>query len=166
MRYEPLHVLLYFLYSENVLFTTSIAIEDTLDMPIADAEAIFAAAHFYDVSALKEKAASFLATTCNEQNILSRFFGEYGLIYDELFEAYKKPFCRYWGQLKESEEFENVFEVRDTSGMSRDEIVGHLAYLEKVNRRFRELAKDFSMDSNRHNGIPVGPLQPFAMAQL
>lgn len=164
LRYEPLHVLLFYLYSDNVLFSTSTTIEEHLDMPLADAEVIFAAAHFYDIRLLKDKAAAFLANTCNEHNILSRFFGEYGLIYDELFEAYKTPFCRYWGQLKNSEEFDNVFEVRDTKGMSREEIVGHLTYLEKVNRRFRELAKGFSMDYN--GDVTSVSMQPFVMHQF
>lgn len=162
LKYEPLHALLYYLYSDIVLFSTSLTIDWNLDTPFADAEAIFAAAHFYDIPSLKDKAASFLAKTCNENNILSRFFGEYGLIYDELFEAYKAPFCKYWGLLRNSEDFENVFEVRDTKGMSREEIIGHLVYLEKVNKRFRELAKGFSMDSCRENCGPVA-LQAFPM---
>jgi len=169
LKYEPLHVLLYYLYSGKVLFTTSTTIEEHLDMPIADAEAIFAAAHFYDISSLKEKAAAFLASTCNEHNILFRFFGENGLIYDELFEAYRKPFLRYWELVKDTEEFDNVFEVRETKEMTREEIVGHLVYLDKVNRRFREFTKGFSMDCNTDNGYPMRPATPqlhYAMHQF
>jgi len=168
LKYEPLHVLLYYLYSGNVLFTTSVTIDDHLDMPIADAEAIFAGAHFYDISSLKGKAAAFLAGTCNEHNIVSRFFGDYALIYDELFEAYSRPFCRYWGQLKDTDEFDNTFEVRDTKEMTREELVRQVMYLDKVNRRFREFAKGFSMDCGTDSYYPMRaatPQQHYAMHQ-
>ena len=102
--------MLYYLYTDKVLFSTNTTVKDPLDIPVSDAEDVFEIAHLYDLPQLKEKALHFLVETCNTENIIERVFGRFALTYEEVSGAYAKVFYRYWNEVKDLLEFEKFFE--------------------------------------------------------
>ena len=127
--------MLYYLYTDKVLFSTNTTVKDPLDIPVSDAEDVFEIAHLYDLPQLKEKALHFLVETCNTENIIERVFGRFALTYEEVSGAYAKVFYRYWNEVKDLLEFEKFFEeLEDQEDITRRTT---------VNRRYRELMRSF-----------------------
>jgi hypothetical protein len=124
--------MLYYLYTDKVLFSTNTTVKDSLGMPVCDAEEVFKIAHLYDLPKLWEKALHFLVETCDSGNILSRVFGEFALTYDEVGKAYEKAFAEHWNELKGAKEFDDFFDALEEKDSCQ-----RIA----VNRRFRELMK-------------------------
>ena len=136
-KYEPLHAMLYYLYTDNVLFSTNTTIKDPLGMPVCDAEDVFKIAHLYDLPELWEKALHFLVETCHSGNIISRVFGEFALTYDDVGKAYEKVFSQNWNELRETKEFDDFFDALDQK--DRTQIIA-------VNRRFRGMVRHLRLD--------------------
>jgi hypothetical protein len=121
-KYEPLYAMLYYLYTDKVFFTTDTTISYFLDMPVCDAEEVFKIAHLYDLPKLWEKALHFLVETCHSGNIISRFFGEFALTYDEVGKAYEKVFSQYWNEFEEIKEFDEFFDTLEEKYWSKEKI--------------------------------------------
>jgi len=129
-QFESLHAVLYYLYTDNVLFSDDTTLEETLNTPSCDAEDIFVIAHRLRIPKLRQKALTFLVETCTVENILSRTFGPFALTYDEASAAYAKVFYIYWDKVKDLPEFEKYFEDEDRA--KRGAV---------VNRKFRQLMR-------------------------
>ena len=132
-QFELLHAILYYLYTDKILIGAGEKAAEALAMPTCDAEGLYVVAHRMDIPKLWEKALAFLIETCNIDNVVPRVFGEFGLKYDEVRQAYTKVFHSYWPKLKKSKEFEEYFEA-----MEEEEENGRGVL---VNRRFRELMR-------------------------
>jgi hypothetical protein len=111
--FEILYPVLYYLYTDRIWFTTRTAI--TLDefihgVPACSAEEAFAIADRFGLDELKEKSMAFLVDTCDESNVLSRVFGEFALMYDDIGRRYDSVFYRHWNSLRNSQELTEFFE--------------------------------------------------------
>jgi hypothetical protein len=137
-QFESLHTVLYYLYTDKVLFSDDTTLEENLNMPACNAEDIFAIAPRLDIPKLRQKAMSFLVETCTVENILSQTFGSFALTYDEASAAYAKVFYIYWENVKDLPECEKYFEGVEDEDPERGE---------GVNRKFRQLMRGLTLTS-------------------
>jgi BTB/POZ domain len=132
-RFELLHAILYYLYTDKVLFGADSAIAENLRMPACDAEELFAIAHRFDIPKLREKAVNFIIDSCDAKNIIPHVFGEFAQTYKEVGEAYAKVFHRHWNEIRTSKELDELLEgLEDEDADRRTTIV----------RKYRELTRE------------------------
>ena len=109
--YDLFHIVLFFLYTDRVCFTTTPE-ECPGDIPITDdAEGIYAIAHRLILDSLTSKAIHFLKSTCTIQNITERSFGKFVSVHESVGEVYDKYFMENWDEVIQSTEFEEFFKA-------------------------------------------------------
>lgn len=106
-NFELLHSLLYYIYTDRVCFSTDSTVEQSLQIPVCDAEDVFAIAHRLGLEKVREKALAFLTETCDVTNIISRVFGEFALVFEDVSREYEKLFYLYWEEVKEAKEWKD-----------------------------------------------------------
>jgi len=114
-NFELLHSILYYLYTDNICFTTSFAEETTEEMPKCNAEDVYAIADRFQLNELKHKALTFLIETCCATNIVSRVFGEFAFQYEEVGRSYETIFLRLWNKIRETDDLSNFLLVLEES---------------------------------------------------
>lgn len=108
--YDLFHIILFYLYTDRICFTTT---PETLqsDIPTTnDAEGIYAIAHRLMLESLTIKALHFLESSCTLQNITARSFGKFGVTYEVVGEVYNEYFMRHWDEVIQTQEFEDFFQ--------------------------------------------------------
>jgi hypothetical protein len=97
VRFELLYLILHYLYTGNICFSTNLDAEPPTGMPnYCHPEEIFSIAHQFGLEDLQKKALDFLKETCDARNIVERTFGEFGLVHEEVGKMYKDFLLSNW----------------------------------------------------------------------
>lgn len=94
-------VLLFYLYTDTIVFTSSISSSTDPGnvFSTADAENLYAIAHRLLLDSLCKKVQHYLNSTCTLENISARLFGRFAATYPEMEKAYDRYFLRNWDQV-------------------------------------------------------------------
>jgi hypothetical protein len=130
--FELFHILLVYMYTDRVCFTTSPTLIQAVDIPITDdAEGVYALSHRFGLDCLDRKAFHFLQATCDVGNITARTFSGFAAEHREVGEMYDAWFLRHWDEVKETAEFEKYF----------DDLEEDNEKLVRVTKKFRKMMK-------------------------
>jgi hypothetical protein len=109
--FDLFHVVLFYLYTDRICFTTSADYTSTKDVPpTTDAEGVYAIADRLLLEPLASKALHFLESTCNARNITARAFGKFGYLHDAIGQMYDAFFMDHWDLVKQTNQFDEFFQ--------------------------------------------------------
>lgn len=135
-NFEILYTILYYLYSDEICFSTDWPSTNSPDMPpYCNPEDIYEIAHRFQLQQLEEKALFFLRETCDVTNIITRVFGVVSLSYEKVGAEYGKFFHDHWDEIKVLGELEEVLEEVDED----QDIYRRKAVYKKYRELIREL---------------------------
>jgi hypothetical protein len=109
-KFELLVLVLRYLYTDSICFSTSSA-HDSSPVPTAseaEAEGIYALAVALKLEPLREKALHFLQATCNIKNISSRTFSPFARDNPEVSRVYESYLLRKWKEVLRTQELEKA----------------------------------------------------------
>jgi BTB/POZ domain len=129
MEFDTLHTILYYLYTDQIVFHSKSGNETVGHLMTVDVHRLYQAADQLLLPHLKDKAFEFLWHTRDIQNITARVFGEYAKTHDNLYRIYRHFFCTHLPAIVQTTEFDDFF----------DQLEGTDA--ERVNVHFRELVQ-------------------------
>jgi hypothetical protein len=131
--FDLLHNILYYLYTDRIIFSTSLDTSLPANLPkLCSAEDIYVAADRMFLTELKEKALKFLEISCTTENITSRVLSSFAYVHAEVGTLYTDYFRKNWDRVKESEYFDQSFE--DLEEGSDEKKQGE--------KKFRDLMRD------------------------
>jgi hypothetical protein len=109
--YELFQIILYYLYTGTVQFTTSLEIcsEENEIPTTTDVEGVYAITHRLMLDDLSTKAAKFLGKTCTIRNITSRAFSHFAVTYEAIEKVYDAYILEHWQDVVGGTEFEEFF---------------------------------------------------------
>lgn len=107
---ELFHLVLFYLYTEQIMFIDSPDSTERGSNVTHDAEAVYALAHRLMIDSLEHKAAHFLKATTNVENISQRTFAKFALEHQAMGTWYDEYFLVRWEEVKSGGEFEKVFD--------------------------------------------------------
>jgi hypothetical protein len=136
--YDLFQIVLFYLYTGTVQFTTSPEIcSEENDIPTtADIGGVYAIAHRLMLDDLSAKAAIFLGDTSTVGNITARAFGKFAATYQAVEKVYDEYLLGHWQQIIGGAEFEEFF--RDAED-DQEEFVRVNAKLRAMIRRECEM---------------------------
>lgn len=130
--YELFHIVLFYLYTERVSFSTSAENIKKSEIPATmDAEGVYATARRLLLEHLSKKAFHFLQSTCDVKNITRRVFSAFAAAHEEVGRFYDEWFSEHWNEIKVTPEFDEFFE----------EMEGNCEEFIRVNNKFRKMIK-------------------------
>jgi hypothetical protein len=110
--FETLYPVLYYLYTNRILFTT-LPIEDACPLyqvPPCNAEEAYRFGHMLELPELQAKALAFLSDTYNEHNIIEKVFGECALNYEQVGKGCEAVFYQHWNSIRKRGDVREYFE--------------------------------------------------------
>ena len=126
--YELFHMVLIYLYTSRISFTTSSSpfpshAATTFQIPsTSNAEGIYAIAHRLGLEPLKAAAFHFLKSTTDLDNISERTFGEFACEHVSVGKWYDEWFLKRIAEIKMLQKFEDVFISRRRDWQEYDRV--------------------------------------------
>lgn len=131
--YELFHIVLFYLYTGRIQFSTTPSSSLDPDLPYTcNAEGIYATSHHLQLSSLDKKAFHFLKATCTVDNITRKVFSKFAEKHAEVGTMYDEFFLENWGLVKVCGGFERFFEEIEE---------GDFEEYVRINRKFREMVR-------------------------
>ena len=99
--YDIFRVVLFYIYTDTIVFTSSISsstVPGNVSSP-ADADHLYVIAHRLLLDSLCNKVQHYLYSTCTPENISARLLGGFAATYPEMGKAYDRYFLRNWEQV-------------------------------------------------------------------
>ena len=121
--FDLLHNILYYLHTDQISFGTDLTYEQPIitHLPrLCAAEDIYAMADRLLLEGLKRKAFDFLKLTCTVENITSRTFSKFAMLYKEVGDMYSVYYREHWRQVRTVAAHEQFFTERVSQGDMND----------------------------------------------
>jgi hypothetical protein len=132
--FDLFHIILFYLYTDRICFTTMTETSQ-FDIPTTnDAEGIYAIAHRLMLDSLTVKALHFLESSCTPQNITARAFGKFGITHEVVGDVYDEYFMKHWDEVIQTKEFEGFFQAAENDA----------AESVRVNAKLRDMIRNRS----------------------
>ena len=143
--YHIFHDILYYIYTDIITFyeddaTPTGQLFETPQGYASKVEKLFAAADFYLLNGLRQKAIAFLRRTCSLKNIAFRVFGHTAVLYPEIDEIYSSYFKANLKDVMKHRSYQFFFDLVEGSSDSD--------WKASVNSKFRKLVQEEVADTN------------------
>lgn len=149
MEFHTLHSILYYLYTNQIVFHSKPGKETGSGLRTIDVHILYEMADQLLLFDLREKAENFLLYSRDIHNITARLFGHYASTHDDLYNFYRNFFCTRLPAIVQTKEFDDFFH----------QIEGTELY-ERRNTEFRDLVQTAFSRTNIVS-LPKKPAAPY-----